>query len=269
MDWWPSVLAVALFTIIGQFVSYLIYHHLFRYDRPTAFFAASPGGFFENIAMGKEAGGDPMFLTLLQFLRLVSILILVPFGFSIWAGETVGSAAGQGFSNGQSAADPGDYALILFAAGAGYGLATLARVPMAMIIGPLVLSASLHLTGILQAQPHALFMIIAQVVLGASLGARFAGLKARDLMTAFKACGTAVVWLLSLAVLFALVMAQLTEPDLAVYIMTFAPAGVIEMSLVALSLDINPAFVTTHHVVRILITVLIIPIFYHRFFARR
>ncbi|HKK85326.1 MAG TPA: AbrB family transcriptional regulator, partial [Roseovarius sp.] len=39
-------------------------------------------------------------------------------------------------------------------------------------------------------------------------------------------------------------------------LISFAPGGVTEMALVALSLQANPALVTLHHIWRILITVL-------------
>ena len=41
-----------------------------------------------------------------------------------------------------------------------------------------------------------------------------------------------------------------------VMLISFAPGGVTEMALVALSLQASPAFVTLHHIVRILITVI-------------
>jgi uncharacterized membrane protein AbrB (regulator of aidB expression) len=39
-------------------------------------------------------------------------------------------------------------------------------------------------------------------------------------------------------------------------LISFAPGGVTEMALVALSLQANPALVTLHHVWRILVTVI-------------
>lgn len=265
LGWWPSVLGVVAFTLIGQFGAFLIYRHFFAYDSATAFFSASPGGFVENIAMGTEAGGDALTLTLLQFLRMVSIIFLLPVGFSLWSGQAVGSAAGESL-----AGDPAslrDYAWMLAAAVGGYWLAHQARVPVAMILGPLVATAVLHLTGILLTQPHALFMTVAMVVLGSSLGARFSGLKMADMLRAARAVAVIVLWFGALVLVFAyglMLITAFTVPD---YIMSLAPAGVIEMSLVALSLDTNPVFVTTHHVVRILVTVLIIPLIYHRIIA--
>lgn len=267
LGWWPSVLGVVAFTLIGQFGAFLIYRHLFRYDPATAFFSASPGGFVENIAMGTEAGGDALSLTLLQFLRLVAIIFLLPLGFSIWAGQAVGSAAGETFGAGADPADLRDYALMLAAAGGGYGLAYLARVPVPMILGPLIATAVLHLTGLLLTQPHGVVMIAAQIVIGASLGARFSGLKMRDIGKAGRAVAVIVVWFALLVAGLAYGLTLITGISLADYIMSLAPAGVIEMSLVALTLGANPVFVTTHHVMRILVTVLIVPLIYHKWIA--
>lgn len=266
LRWWPSVLGVVAFSLVGQFGAYLIYSRLFSYDTATAFFSASPGGFVENIAMGTEAGGDETILTLLQFLRMVTIIFLVPLGYSIWLGHPVGSAAGTSFGPG-GAADAGDYALMLAAAVGGYWLAHWARVPVAMVIGPLAATALLHLTGLLTTQPHAVVMIAAQVVVGTSLGARFSGLNLADMVRAFRSIAVVVVWFGAVVLICAYGIALVTGFTMPDLIMSFAPAGVIEMSLVALSMGTNPVFVTTHHVVRILVTVLVVPVVYHRWIA--
>ena len=51
--------------------------------------------------------------------------------------------------------------------------------------------------------------------------------------------------------------------------MSFSPAGVIEMSLIALTLGANPVFVTAHHIIRLFVTVMITPLMYHRWLAKR
>lgn len=142
LGWWPSLIAVLLFTLIGQFGAFLIYHRLFGYDVPTAYFAASPGGFIENIALGTAAGGDHLSLTLLQFLRLVSVLFLVPLGIAIWAGRNVGSAAGESLAVHNAAAGWAEYGFMLAALLLGYRLGHMLRVPAADIIGPLIAGRS-------------------------------------------------------------------------------------------------------------------------------
>ena len=44
--------------------------------------------------------------------------------------------------------------------------------------------------------------------------------------------------------------------------LAFAPGGLAEMTLISLSLNIDPAFVSTHHLLRVLFMVLISPILF-------
>ena len=52
-----------------------------------------------------------------------------------------------------------------------------------------------------------------------------------------------------------------------ILLMCYAPGGVVEMGLIALSLGVSPIMVTLHHVVRIGFTVIAIPLIGRRFLA--
>jgi uncharacterized membrane protein AbrB (regulator of aidB expression) len=60
----------------------------------------------------------------------------------------------------------------------------------------------------------------------------------------------------------------LTDLPFASLILAFSPGGLAEMSLIALALDIDPAFVATHHVVRIFLVVVLAPIAFRLWRAR-
>src|SRR3546814_16785713 len=49
------------------------------------------------------------------------------------------------------------------------------RMPASRLIGPMVVSAAVHLAGFSEAKPPPEIVAIAQVVMGAALGTRFAG----------------------------------------------------------------------------------------------
>ncbi|MDQ7070134.1 MAG: AbrB family transcriptional regulator [Rhodobacterales bacterium] len=95
-----SFAALTVFVIVAQGMNYLIFKHVGKYDRQTAFFAGSPGGLFESISLGEEAGADLRLLMLQQFLRIILVVTLVPIGFSWWYGAPVGSASGISLSHG-------------------------------------------------------------------------------------------------------------------------------------------------------------------------
>ena len=74
--------------------------------------------------------------------------------------------------------------------------------------------------------------------------------------------------MMALSAGFALLLAGPLDQPVDVMLISFAPGGVTEMALVALSLQANPAFVTLHHIFRIVITVLGLGVTARRFRAK-
>ena len=129
--------------------------------------------------------------------------------------------------------------------------------PAATFVGPLLGSAIAHGTGVIVVQPPYLLMALAQLVIGTSVGVRFCGFGAARLAGAMLlgAGGTLLMLLITLA--FGGALHQLTGQPLALLLLAFIPGGLVEMSLIALGLGADPAFVVTHHATRIFLVVLI------------
>ena len=70
----------------------------------------------------------------------------------------------------------------------------------------------------------------------------------------------ATALMLICTVAFALVLAPLTGMRSTPLILAFAPGGLAEVSLIAISLGVETAFVATHHVARIAMIVIGVPI---------
>ena len=70
------------------------------------------------------------------------------------------------------------------------------------------------------------------------------------------------VLMLGSGVAVAAVLEAVTGLPMAALVLAFAPGGLAEMCLMALALDIDPAFVSTHHVGRILVVVMLAPAAY-------
>ena len=246
-----SLAAVTLFVPLAFAVNYLIFTRLGKYDHATAYYSAAPGGLIEAITMGESAGADIRVLVTQQFLRIVAVIGLVPLGLSLYEGHPVGSAAGMGISR---AAVATNWPLLLAALAAGIAIGRLLRLPAWQLTGALLVSAALSLSGYPLSVPGWLVRV-AQVVVGASLGMRFAGLSHRMLIRGTWLSLVSVSLMLAIGSALALLIMPFAGQDFEVLLITFAPGGVNEMALVALSLHANPAFVTLHHVYRITVTV--------------
>ena len=253
--WWKSLAALGLFLPLAHGLGYLVYRR-HGIGWLESFYGAVPGGLLETIQLGEEAGADVRALTLLQFLRLILTIVAVPLIFLALTGHSVGSAAGARMVGADHALTMRDVLILLACGGLGVALARALRLPGWIITGPILLSALAHGVGLVQGVPPDALIAVTQIVLGTGLGARFAGLDRRILPRIARAAIVNAALALALAFGFALILSRwLHEPAAAVFL-AFAPGGLAEMSLIALSLNMSVAYVTTHHVIRIVLAVL-------------
>jgi uncharacterized protein len=256
--WLPSLAALPFYVVAVGALILLYLRRMSSFDRATAFFAATPGGMSEMIALSDQLGGDQRRVSLIHGTRLLFIVFTIPFLARAF-GATVPVARNLA---GPVMLDLADLALLAACGVLGYLLATRLRLPAATFIGPLLGSMAAHLTGWVETQPPYLLLALAQLVIGSSVGARFSGtplaLVARSL--ALGAGATLLMLIITFA--FGGVLHGLTGLPLALLLLAFIPGGFAEMSLIALGMGVDPAFVVTHHSVRVFLVVLIaLPLF--------
>ena len=134
------------------------------------------------------------------------------------------------------------------------------RLPAHALTGPMLLSAVVHLSGLVVNEPPALASLIIQLVIGSALGARFFGVSVAQVgRIMLLAIGLALT-MMSVTVASAALLSALTGFPFEALILALSPGGFAEMTLAALSMNIDPAFVTTHHGLRLLVIVFIVPI---------
>lgn len=250
-----TMAGLVIFVICAHLGNTAIFRYLGGYDRATAFYSGTPGGLMESILMGEGAGADIRILTAQQFLRIIVVITLLPLGLSLWVGAPVGSAAGLQASVGSAPVSPLVLVLICLAAGAGLWLGRLVRLPAAQLTGPMILAALATVTGVLDLHLPIWLIASAQLVIGVSLGMRFKGTNLALLRRCLWLALLSVVFMLCLGGLLSGILWQITGIAWLHLLISFAPGGVAEMSIVALSLAANPALVSLHHVARILMTV--------------
>lgn len=254
LGWGGSLLALVVFVPVAHGVGYLIFRRG-GLPRVDAYFSALPGGLIESVQLGEEAGADVRLLTALQFLRLILTIISVPLIFSALTGAAVGSASGVQMTGADVPLTLRDVAVLIACGAVGAWLARLCRLPAWIITGPLILSALAHVTGWVEGVPPAWLIAVTQIVLGTGLGARFAGVSGAMLRRAGLLAVLNGAAVMALAFGFALTLHEVVGEPISAVFLAFAPGGLAEMSLIALSLNMSAIYVTTHHVARIALAV--------------
>jgi membrane AbrB-like protein len=261
--WGPSLCGLLAYVGLSTLLVAAWLRRVAGYDPVTAWFSAAPGGLSQMILMGGALGGDERVIGLSHGIRILLVVFTVPTAFALLAGyerPDGGAAVGVGVGPGSGGFDLMDAVWLLGCAVLGGLGARVLKVPAGMMIGPMALSALVHGLGWTASHPPALAVAAAQVVVGASIGARFAGVSAREVARLFVASIGATAVLLALTVAFAGGLSLITPLPPRELILAYAPGGVVEMSLVSLALGVDVAFVSTHHIARILLIVLLAPL---------
>ena len=255
-EWLVSLGMLWVYVVVVGGVG-LAYFRLFtRYDPVTAYFCAMPGGFNEMVMMGAEMGGDERKIALTHASRVLLVVFTVP----LWLRLTGQLDIMDRMALGVGLADvaPADY-LLLAACGLGWPIAAKLRLPAAALVGPMILSGGLHLSGLTASQPPMVIVNLAQLFIGTTVGCRFTGAATREVMRALGVGSGLAAVMLILTALFAYAIEAMTGAPFAVAVLAFSPGGLAEMALIGLALGVDVAFIATHHVVRIFLVILMAP----------
>lgn len=254
-DWYVGLAGVAASSGLMILLCTFYYRKIGGYDRTSAYFSSIPGGLSEMMVLGEAMGGDARRISLSHGVRILTAVFLIAFYFRLFEGyQPVGLVGAE-----VSALDWRD-GLILFACAAlGWPGARLLRVPAAQLVGPLALSAAAHLSGIIGAMPPGEIVAAAQVALGAAIGARFVGAGFREIWRIMLISVGAAMIMVAVAAAFALILGEISGSSKTALFLALAPGGLAEMSIIALSFGTAAAFVSTHHIVRIIILVVVAP----------
>ena len=257
--WSISFAMLLVLTTLAGGLAYLYYRKVVGYDVPTSYFSAMPGGLSEMVVIGGGFGGDMRIISIAHTIRILVVVMTIPFGLQLLVGRVATSAAPLPQVH---SVEAWDAALIAAAAALSYILARRLRIPAAEIVGPLIASAAIHLAGVTAAAPPGWMVIAAQIVMGTTVGSMFSGTDLQFIKTALAGALGATCVLISTALAGAALVHAASGISPAALVLSYVPGGVAEMSLMAVAMSAEVAFVSTHHLLRMsFVMMAAVPIF--------
>ncbi|MFV0410038.1 MAG: AbrB family transcriptional regulator [Paracoccus sp. (in: a-proteobacteria)] len=259
-SWLPSLMLMLVLSALFAGFAYAVFRRFGHMDRNTALFSAMPGGLSVTSLLAEQNGANVSRVALSHSARLVVLLVLAPVIIQLISGIDLADANGAMFERAEPI-DPWQHGLLMLAAGLSWLIARrMIFLPSAMLLVPMAVSALLHLTGVLAVHVPLPLSALAQVIVGAGVGLRFAGYTLREILhdgwlAALVALGLALMTLLA-----AETMSWLIGVPAAPLFLAYLPGGAPELGIVALILGIDPAMVVTHHVLRIFTIVALLPL---------
>lgn len=254
MQWWLPLAGVLALVAAGAAVGMLYFRFVGRLDWKTAYFAGMPGGIVEMLTLGAAFGADTRPIAVVHASRILLTVFLVP--FLIWALSNGVSLPAPPVQQAGIGGGLETWLWMALCCVAGYYGGRLLRLPAPELLGPVFLSASLHLSGLTTFATPAIMVAVAQIVIGSLIGCRFAGMKTREVAKLIGLGAGSVLLLIVLTLCVAFVVAALTGISPRLLVLAYAPGGLTEMSLIALALHFDVSLVIVLHIVRILLVAL-------------
>jgi uncharacterized protein len=224
-------------------------------DKVTSVFASVPGGLSEMVAASESFNANTALVTIFQTIRLLTVVFLVPTIVVHWlSGDSTANSAAAPAA---AASSDGHYAWFLLSI---FGALLLRNViPAAYVVGPLAVTAGMHVAGIDLPSLPPWLIVLAQISVGMNMGSR---ITLEDIKLGGKFSW--VYFLLALVLIglsfgFGVLFAKLTDLSLATALLSLAPGGLVEMVLTAQTVGGDPAIVSSLQFVRLLLVITVIP----------
>ena len=134
------------------------------------------------------------------------------------------------------------------------------KVPAALLTGTLVASGLLQITEIASYQISPDIIDYCLLILGSSVGCRFAdktfGEIGRNALHSFVATFLLVI----LGIAAAFVAGLVIDKNFFTLLLSYCPGGIYEVAVIAIFFNLDPEFVSFHHIIRLLMILFIVPV---------
>ncbi len=251
MKWPGSLLGLALSVVVIVGLSALFLNKVAGWDRATALYASIPGVLPVVLMMAAESNANIPRVVITQVLRVFVLVAFIPALVTSVGVEQVIAIPPPGTAI--------EFLLLALLCPIGGYLAQRLRIPVGMLLGSFVVSAALHMSELAVAPLPESVIIFAFLVLGVTVGRRFANVELRELpgvlVPAFGAFAVAT----GAAIAAAAIVARLLDMPLEQVFLAYVPGALETMIVMAFALGVDPVYVAIHQLVRFIGLALTLP----------
>lgn len=251
-----SLALVPLYVLLIGMIGVPFFRYVARLDAPTAYYASMPGGLQDMLVFGIEAGANPRQLSLIHATRVLIIVTVAPLVLTQFYDASLSNPVGAPAHT----IPPHELGLMALAAFGGWKIAARLKLFGATILGPLLATMALSLTGLIHHRPPAEAILVAQFFIGMTVGVHYTGITMAEL-------GRTVAYGVGFIILLALLAVGFSEAvvllGLAGHLdafLAFAPGGQSEMTVLAIVTGADLGFIVVHHLARMILVILGAPI---------
>jgi len=252
---WTSLIMLSYIIISVLLVSKYL-QKFSGYGKKTSVFSAAPGALGPLLILAEDEKSDLSQVATAHLIRLIIIITVFPFIVNSFH-DTESIQIIESINENQNIS----HLLILIALSIILIiLFDKLKIPAALLAGTLVASGFLQITEIASYKLPANIIDYCLLILGASVGCRFADKTFKEVAenTAHSFVATLLLVLLGLAAAF--VAGFVIDKNFFTLLLSYCPGGIYEVAVIAIFFDLDPEFVSFHHIIRLLMILFVVPI---------
>jgi uncharacterized protein len=265
---WPFMTAAIFWTIAA---STLVGWLLVRFGSlpgSTAAWGTSAGAASAMVAMSQEFGADPLLVAMMQYLRVIFVVLTASLVAGLWLGPehpVSGAAATASTQSGDTNVLSLIETLAIAATGAWLGLRL--KIPAGGLLVPMALAALLQGAGYLTITLPKELLLFGYGAIGLSIGLRFSRDLLRRTVRALPEMLAGTFALIGLCGIAAWILVRVLHIDALTAYLATSPGGLDSVAIIAAGSNADVPFVLALQTFRLLVVVVIGP-FIAKFLSR-
>ena len=251
---WTSAIMLGYIILSVLFVSKYL-EKFSGYEKKTSIFSAAPGALGPLLILAEDEKSDLSQVATSHLIRLIIIITVFPFIVNSFYEQS--SIENVILNDNQEIKD---LIILLFVSLILVFIFDKIKIPAALLSGTLIASGILQITEIASYKLTPNIIDFCLLILGSSVGCRFANKTFSEIGKNALHSFIATFLLVILGLVAAFVASLVIEKNFFTLLLSYCPGGIYEVAVIAIFFDLDPEFVSFHHIIRLLMILFIVPI---------
>ena len=252
---WTSLIMLAYIIISVLLVSKYL-QNFSGYEKKTSVFSAAPGALGPLLILAEDEKSDLSQVATAHLIRLIIIITVFPFIVNSFY-DTESIQIVETINEDQNI---GHLLILIVLSIILIILFDKLKIPAALLAGTLVASGFLQITEIASYKLPANIIDYCLLILGASVGCRFADKTFKEVAKNTVHSFVATLLLVLLGLVAAFVAGLVIDKNFFTLLLSYCPGGIYEVAVIAIFFDLDPEFVSFHHIIRLLMILFVVPV---------
>ncbi len=261
---WPSVSLVTIGTLVISLVAGRLLALHRDVSPATGAFALVAGGASGIVALARELGADDRVVTIVQYLRVLLVLLAMPVVTTLLFHPPSGAGS---LSPGHTRWLP-DLAFVVLAVGIGLLLQRVVTAPATALLGPMLVAVAISASGVLgHVSVPTLLANLGYALIGVRVGLRFTRASLRSIARLLPLATALIVLVIVACAALGVLLSEATGVDRLTAYLATTPGGLFAVLATAADSGSDVTYVLAVQVIRVFVMLLVAPLL-GRFYRR-